>query len=238
MDRRSVVARRRKSVRGEHLAGLSVVRVHLVSTLHISDTVAAVDRALTAWSGRVVVTLVEHPGGRAAAAPVPPPRRAHLLRRPGNRRRSTANATSPLARRATSSRSHRRNRARSGCPIRPRHSSPDPTSSVSKVICRRCRSNPHTIAIRDLLDRERTLGKPHGCPRTGRGRPHTLNVLEHPRCRRCARNRRSGATAGHAGYSGARDREHGRTALPGREMAVPNRDRRRSVLAPTWPWLL
>jgi hypothetical protein len=177
MDRRSVVARRRKSVRGEHLAGLSVVRVHLVSTLHISDTVAAVDRALTAWSGRVVVTLVEHPGGRAAAAPVPPPRRAHLLRRPGNRRRSTANATSPLARRATSSRSHRRNRARSGCPIRPRHSSPEPTSTVSKVICRRCRSNPHTIAIRDLLARVRTLGKPHGCPRTRRGGPHTLNVL-------------------------------------------------------------
>ena len=26
--------------------------------------------------------------------------------------------------------------------------------------------------------------------------------------------------------------------FPGREMAVPNRDRRRSVLAPTWPWLL
>ena len=29
--------------------------------------------------------------------------------------------------------------------VRPAHSSPDSTSSVSKVICRRCRSNPHTM---------------------------------------------------------------------------------------------
>jgi hypothetical protein len=35
---------------------------------------------------------------------------------------------------------------------------------------------PTSIAIRDLLDRPRTLGKPPGCPHTRRGGPHTLNV--------------------------------------------------------------
>ena len=41
------------------------------------------------------------------------------------------------------------------------------------------RSSPHTIAIRDLLARVRTFGRPNGCPHTRRGGPHTLNVLGH-----------------------------------------------------------
>ena len=49
---------------------------------------------------------------------------------------STAIATGcPLARRATSRHSQRRNRSRSGCHTRPRHTSPDSVSTASKVIC-------------------------------------------------------------------------------------------------------
>jgi hypothetical protein len=53
------------------------------------------------------------------------------------------------------------------------------STSASNVICRRCRSSPHTIPTGDLLARARALDKPNGCPCSSRGGPHTLNVRGH-----------------------------------------------------------
>ena len=133
---------------------------------------------------------------RAACGPAPPgcrPARPHAPRTPRRRspRPRTANPCSPPppsppARRspcsATSSSNQRRNRSRSGCHTRPRHTSPDSTSNASKVIWPRCRSNPHTMLIRDLLDAAvGMIQQPNGCrggpacvlgpcPYRGRGR--------------------------------------------------------------------
>src|SRR5439155_14485752 len=93
---------------------------------------------------------------------------------------STATFTGPpFALGVSSSRNHLRNRSRSGCHHLPRHCWPDSTSIASNVICRRCRSRPHTISIRDLLARARTFDRPNGCLSSSGGGPHTSNVLGH-----------------------------------------------------------
>src|SRR5262249_26231657 len=68
-----------------------------------------------------------------------------------------------------------------------RHTSRVSTSTTSNVICCRCRSNPPTIAIKDLLTRARALDKPQGCLATNRGGPHTWIVSGHSSLRDLAR---------------------------------------------------